>query len=63
MEKINRPLIDVICPLYNAEEYIENLNRSILIQDKVNLNNINYVLTESNDKTEVLLKKINAIIK
>ena len=63
MAKINLPLIDVICPLYNAEEYIENLNRSILIQDKVNLNNINYVLTESNDKTEVLLKKINAIIK
>ena len=35
--------IDIICPLYNAEEYIEDLNKSILMQDKVNLNNIHYI--------------------
>ena len=49
--------IDIICPLYNAEEYIEDLNKSILMQDKVNLNNIHYILTESKDNTEELLKK------
>ena len=49
--------IDIICPLYNAEEYIEGLNKSILMQDKVNINNVHYILTESKDNTEELLKK------
>lgn len=49
--------IDIICPLYNAEEYIEDLNKSILMQDKVNINNVHYILTESKDNTEKLLKK------
>ena len=57
MDKKEKPSIDVICPLYNAEEYIENLNKSILMQEKVNLNKIYYILTESKDKTEEILKK------
>lgn len=51
--------IDIICPLYNAEEYIEDFHKSLLMQEKVNLNEIKYILTESSDKTEELLIKNN----
>ena len=30
--------IDIICPLYNAESYIENLNKSLIKQKKVKIN-------------------------
>ena len=49
--------IDIICPLYNGEEYIESLNKSLLKQKKVKINKIFYILTESKDKTEEILKK------
>ena len=29
--------IEIICPLYNAENYIEELNKSILNQKNVNI--------------------------
>lgn len=51
--------IDIICPLYNAEEYIENLHKSFIIQKKVKINKIRYVLTESKDNTEEYLKNNN----
>ena len=51
--------IDVICPLYNAEKYIENLHKSIVKQEKVNLNNIRYVVTKGKDNTEKILEKLN----
>lgn len=51
--------IDIICPLYNAEQYIEELHKSILKQKNVRLNSINYVLTESKDNTEHILKKMD----
>lgn len=54
--------IDIICPLYNAEQYIEELHKSILKQKNVRLNSINYVLTESKDNTEHILKKWMLII-
>lgn len=49
--------ISIICPLYNAENYIENLHKSLKNQvvdneDKVS---IIYALTESKDKTEEYL--------
>lgn len=47
--------IDVICPLYNAEKYIEKLDNSLKKQQKVKLNKIRYILTESNDNTEKYL--------
>lgn len=50
--------VTIICPLYNAEEYIEKLHENILTQ-KVDEGidvNIKYVLTESKDKTEEFLK-------
>lgn len=51
--------IDIICPLYNAEKYIINLNYNILKQKKVNINKIKYILTKSSDNTENLLKENN----
>ena len=55
--------IDIICPLYNAEDYIKRLNDSFLMKKKVNLNKVKYILTESNDKTEEILKKEKCIYK
>lgn len=51
--------IDIICPLYQAESYIEAFDNSLKKQKKVNLNEIKYILTESSDRTEELLKKNN----
>lgn len=51
--------IDIICPLYNAENDIERLDKSLNKQQNVNVNKIRYVLTESKDKTEEKLKKLN----
>lgn len=56
MERLN---VDIICPLYNAEKYIENLNESLVKQKNVNINKVLYILTESKDKTEELLRKEN----
>lgn len=52
--------VDIICPLYNAEKYILNLDKSIKEQRNVNINSIRYILTECNDNTENLLVE-NAI--
>ena len=54
-----RVKIDIICPLYNAEDYIINLDKSLKKQKKVSINNIIYVLTESKDNTEKILKENN----
>ena len=43
--------IDIICPLYNAENEIENLHKMLLKQKMVEINEIRYILTESQDKT------------
>lgn len=49
--------VDIICPLYNAEQYLENLHKSLLKQKNVKINKILYILTESSDNTEKILKK------
>lgn len=49
--------ITIICPLYNAEKYILELNKNILKQKKVNIKEIKYLLTESKDNTEEILKE------
>lgn len=49
--------IDIICPLYQAENYIEKLHESLLKQDNVQINRIQYILTKSTDKSEEILKK------
>lgn len=51
--------IDIICPLYNASEYIIDLNKSFLMQKNVSLNKIRYVLTESHDNTKEIMDKAN----
>ncbi|KAI3349208.1 glycosyltransferase [Clostridium botulinum] len=53
--------ISIICPLYNAENYIYNLNNNILTQelDFEQELEILYVLTRSKDKSEDILKKLN----
>ncbi|WP_252237951.1 glycosyltransferase [Clostridium sp. VAP51] len=53
--------ISIICPLYNAENYIYNLNNNILTQE-LEFNQeleILYVLTRSKDKSEYILKELN----
>ena len=47
--------VDIICPLYNAEKNIETLHKSLLKQNKVKINKIIYILTESKDNTEKIL--------
>lgn len=47
--------VDIICPLYNASNYIKELHDSLLKQEKVKINKIRYVLTESKDDTEKYL--------
>lgn len=49
--------VDIICPLYNAENYIISLHESLLRQEEVTINEIKYILTESKDDTENILKK------
>lgn len=49
--------IDIICPLYQAENYIEKLHESLLKQENVQINRIQYILTKSTDKSEEILKK------
>lgn len=52
--------VSIICPLYNAEKYIINLNDSIKMQKNVDIESMHYVLTESKDKSEDILKNIKA---
>lgn len=47
--------IDIICPLYNAENYILKLNKSLLDQKNVKINNIIYLLTASKDNTRKIM--------
>lgn len=51
--------IDIICPLYNAQNCIEKLHKSLLEQKNVKINKIQYILTESNDNTENILNKMS----
>lgn len=51
--------VDIICPLYEAEQYIEKLHESLLKQKNVKINKIQYLLTRSSDRTEEILKNNN----
>ena len=52
--------VEIICPLYNAEKYLKNLDKSLKKQKNINIDKISYILTESNDNTEQILKEISA---
>lgn len=51
--------IDIICPLYNASKYINNLHKSFLMQENVDINNIRYVITKGSDDTEKIVKELD----
>jgi rhamnosyltransferase len=52
--------IDIICPLYNAEKYVESLQKGIETQDTYeNVKNIRYIITKGNDSTEEIVNKIS----
>lgn len=52
--------VEIICPLYNAEDYIENLDKALKKQKNVEISKISYILTESSDSSEFLLNKLLA---
>lgn len=52
--------IEIICPLYNAEQYVEELDKNIKNQANVDIKCISYILTESKDNTEQILKSMSA---
>ena len=47
--------VEIICPLYNAEQYIEKLHNNIKKQKNGDFS-VRYLLTESKDNTESILK-------
>lgn len=51
--------IEIICPLYNAEVYLNNLHSSLLSQTIEDEVKITYLLTESIDNTENILLENN----
>lgn len=52
--------IDIICPLYNAENYLNPLHSSLLTQENVEISSIKYALTRSSDRTEQMLQELGA---
>ena len=50
--------IDIICPLYKGAGYIDDLNKNLLKQEDVSINEIKYVLTNTNDESEDILKRL-----
>lgn len=50
--------ISIICPIYNAENYIEDLYFNINRQKDVSIEEIKFILTESKDNSEEKLKKL-----
>lgn len=51
--------IDIICPLYNAKTYVEEQLKQIAEQTKYNnIKNIRYIITECNDGTIDIVKKL-----
>ena len=55
--------VDIICPLYNAEKYIDNLQKSFEIQKNVNINKIRYIITKGKDNTEEKVKQLKCTYK
>ncbi|WP_251860513.1 glycosyltransferase [Clostridium sp. Marseille-Q2269] len=51
--------VSIICPIYNGEKYIESLNESLEKQKNVCIKDITYILTESKDNSEIILKNFS----
>lgn len=52
--------VEIICPLYQAEEFLPKLHQSLLKQEKVKIENVHYILTESSDNSEKILQENGA---
>lgn len=48
--------IDIICPLFNGTVYLDDLHDSLLRQEKADLHEIHYVVTETGDGIQEKLK-------
>lgn len=51
--------VSIICPLYKAESYIDNLHDSLLLQEKVEIVEVKYLLTETGDGLEKKIENLN----
>ncbi|MBR5408624.1 glycosyltransferase [Candidatus Saccharibacteria bacterium] len=56
IEKVRKPSVSVICPVFNAQNEILDFDRSLKKQKGVRLTDVIYVLTESSDHTEDVMK-------
>ncbi len=54
-KSVKLPSVSVVCPLYNAQDELLDFDRSLKKQKGINLVEIRYILTESQDHTEDLL--------
>ena len=54
-KSVKAPTVSVVCPLYNAENEVLDFDRSLRKQKGVDLVEIKYILTESDDYTEEIL--------
>ncbi|NKF07424.1 glycosyltransferase [Clostridium gasigenes] len=52
--------VSIICPLYNGEKYIKELYSNIYRQENIEIESLEFILTESSDLTESVLKEIGA---
>ncbi len=52
--------ISIICPLYNAEDYLSSLDKALNKQEDVNVTEIKYILTKSSDNTKKILDLLGA---
>uniref|UniRef100_UPI00345519F4 glycosyltransferase n=1 Tax=Clostridium sp. TaxID=1506 RepID=UPI00345519F4 len=50
--------ITVICPLYKAGKYINSLHKSLLMQKKVDLKEVKYILTDTKDGLEKTIETL-----
>ena len=50
--------VTVICPLYKAEKYIDDLHASLMMQKNVDLREVKYILTDTKDGLEKMIKTL-----
>ena len=54
--------VDIICPLYNGRDYIDKLHASFLMQKNVSLNLVRYVVTNTGDEIETILRNLDSTV-
>lgn len=52
--------LSIICPLYNAENFLPALHETLTGQQDVNITEIKYILTKSSDNTKQILESVKA---